>query len=34
MLAVSGKRDYIVDILRPETGEGLAKINSEHQMEV
>ena len=34
MLAVSGKRDYIVDILRPETGEGLAKINSEHQMKV
>ena len=34
MLAVSGKRDYIVDILRPETGEALTKINSEHQVEV
>ena len=33
-LAVSGRRDYIVDIWHPETGEHLAKINADHQVEI
>ena len=33
-LAVSGRRDYIVDIWHPETGEHLAKINADHQVEL
>ena len=33
-LAVSGMHDYIVDIWHPETGEHLAKINADHQVEL
>lgn len=33
-LAVSGRHDYIVDIWHPETGEHLAKINADHQVEL
>ena len=33
-LAVSGMHDYIVDIWHPETGQHLAKINADHQVEL
>ncbi len=33
-LAVSGMNDYIVDVWHPETGEHLAKINADHQVEL